>query len=72
MEHVLEQSGRAGYAGSHVEPSGDGAAHEAAEPNRRHGARSRNPRPYDERAMEIEAELLALTHLARVDAPGYA
>ncbi len=39
------------------------------EPNRRHGARSRNPLPYDEWAVEIEQELLALPHINGIDAP---
>ncbi len=39
------------------------------EPNRRHGARSRDPRPYDDRAAEIERELLGLPHIGVIDAP---
>ena len=40
-----------------------------AQPSFKHGAKGRNPRPYDERSQEIEAELLDLPHIAPMDAP---
>ena len=39
-----------------------------AQPNFKHGARART-RPYDECALEIEDELLALPHVPPIDAP---
>ena len=46
-----------------------GAGDASADAEHRHGTRSRDPRPYDERAAEIEAELLALPHIGGIDAP---
>ena len=60
------EKAKAGRNPNGYPPSLDG--NRPAQPNFKHGARART-RPYDECALEIEDELLALPHVPPIDAP---